>query len=444
MDSKVAALRGTALRPVPVAVIGGAGYVGTITAAGLAHLGHLVRAFDVNEERIEMLRGGFCPFLEPDLPELLHEQQRSGRLVFTPSLPEALAEAAIVFVAVNTPRRSNGEADLSHVIEVALRLARQMNRHFVVAVKSTVPVGSHAAIRRVFERSGLREGSDYDLVATPEFLREGHAVSDFFFPDRVVVGADSADARAMVRELFEPLQAPILETTIENAQMIKYAANAFLAMRISFINEVANICERVGADVEVVAQGIGYDRRIGHDYLRPGVGFGGPCLPKDLEGLIRLSEDAGYEPYFLKAVLEKNQHQRREILAKVHALLGPSLYDRRIAVLGLTFKPNTSDVRNSTASVLVDRLVRRGAEVTSYDPGLEAADVEGRVVRNPYEAAADADLLLLATAWPQFRELDYGRIRTTMRSPNIVDAVNLLDPASMRRLGFTYLSVGRP
>ncbi len=436
---------GAAARSLPIAVIGGAGYVGSITAAGLAHLGHAVVAMDVNRERLAQLQQGMAPFREPGLEEVLRPSLAAGRLTFADAYPAALAQARVVFIAVHTPRRDDGEADLSHIIDVATGLGRHLQRYTVIAVKSTVPVGSQATIRQILEQSGRREGADYDLVANPEFLREGHAVEDFFYPDRVIIGGSSSDAVALVRELFEPLGAPILETTIENAQMTKYAANAFLALRVSFINEIANVCERLGADVSAVAHGLGFDRRIGHEYLRPGIGFSGPCLPKDLEGLIRLAEDAGYEPFLLKAILEKNDHQRRQIMGKVYGLLGTSLYGRRIAVLGLTFKPGTDDVRNSLAPEIVDYLTRRGAAVTAYDPeGRPETAISGRLAATPYEAAEGADLLLVLTAWEEFRALDYERIRGLMRVPNLVDGVNVLDPPTLRRLGFTYVSVGRP
>lgn len=433
-------------RALSIAVVGGAGYVGAVTAVGLAHMGHRVTAVDINRERVAQFARGEMQFHEPQLSELLTSALQAGRIRFvhTDDLSDVLAGAGIVFIAVNTPRRDDGEADLSDVIQVASDLGRRWAKYAVIALKSTAPVGSHVTIRRVLEQFRLRDGSDYDLVANPEFLREGSALYDFFFPDRVVIGGQRPGAMAAVRELFEPLRVPILETTIENAQMIKYAANAFLAMRISFINEIGNICERVGADVEVVAHGLGYDKRIGDSYLRAGIGFSGPCLPKDLEGLIRLAEDAGYEPFFLKAILEKNEHQRRQILGKVYAMLGGYLYGRCIAVLGLTFKPGTDDVRDSASVRIVDHLVRRGADVRVYDP--MAGDVEnirGQVVRDAYEAADQADLLLILTAWNEFKLLDFVELRRKMRVPRIVDGANALNPSAVRDLGFVYLGVGR-
>lgn len=442
-----AAFRAKALRPAPLVVIGGAGYVGGVTAVGLSFLGHTVVGIDINGERLAQLRNGASPFHEPGFADLLQDCLADRRIEFdSPSrLADGLAAARLVFIAVNTPRRDDGEADLSDIINVASELGRHLRRHTVIVVKSTAPVGSQAILRRVLEQFGHQEGRDYDLVANPEFLREGTAMRDFFYPDRVVVGGSSLSAVQVVSELFAPLGAPILETMFEDALMIKYAANAFLATRVSFINEIANICERVGADVDVVANGLGFDKRIGHAYLRAGIGFSGPCLPKDLEGLIRLAEGAGYDPYLLKAVLEKNEHQRRQILSKVYGLLGTSLYGRKIGVMGLVFKAGTDDLRNSAAPVLVDYLHRRGAEIVAYDPTIRAdMGLSARLVSSPYDAVDGTDLLLLLTAWPEFTELDYQRVRQLMRNANVVDGVNVLKPTAMRQLGFTYLSVGRP
>ncbi len=439
------AFAGAAHRPLVVTVVGGAGYVGTVTAVGLAHMGHWVTAVDIHPLRLAQLAGGESPFHEPHLQDLLQQAIRARRIQFghPETMPQS-AEGGIVFIAVNTPRRDDGEADLSEIIQVASELGRRWTRYGVIVLKSTAPVGSHLTIRQVLDQFGLYDGQDYDLVANPEFLREGSAVYDFFFPDRVVIGGQRPEALVAVRGLFEPLRAPILETTVENAQMIKYAANAFLATRVSFINEIANICERVGADIDVVAHGLGYDKRIGHAYLQAGIGFGGPCLPKDLEGLIRLSEDAGCEPLLLKAVLEKNAQQRRQILAKVYGMLGTPLYGRRIAVLGLAFKPGTNDIRNSVAPVIADHLVRRGAEVTAFDPRVhEAEGVTFSLAKDPYQAVQGADLILVLTSWPEFAGLDFSRIRDLMRAPRVVDGVNVLTASAMNALGFAYSGVGR-
>lgn len=446
-EINLAAFAKIAPQPVPVTIIGGGGYVGAITAVGLAHLGHQVVAVDINRDRVKQLAAGRPPFFEPHLPELLRETLQSGRLRFVTSdnLADALARARLVIIAVNTPRQNNGEADLSDIIRVASDLGKALEHYTVLVLKSTAPVGSHLSIRRVLEAHSLREGVDYDLVANPEFLREGSALYDFFHPDRVVIGGDRPEGIAALRELFDPLGAPIVEATFETAQMIKYAANAYLAARVSFINEIANICECVGAEVDMVTYGLGFDKRIGRTYLHPGVGFSGPCLPKDLEGLIRLSEGAGYDPRFLKAILEKNDHQRRRVVSKVYSLLGSSLYGRRIAVWGLVFKPGTNDTRASSARVIVDDLIRRGAEVLSYDPMVSSGnDIPGQVVNTPYDAVRDADLLLILTPWKEFTALDFQRVRQSMRALNVVDAVNILHPESLESSGFVYLGVGRP
>ncbi len=438
--------QGVANFPQRIVVIGGAGYVGVVTAAGLAYLGYHVLGMDISSERLALVREGLPPYHEPALEDLLKTAQGVGRLAFTDprGLPAMLADAGLVFIAVDTPRLLDGKPDLSHILQVASELGQHLDHRAVIVLKSTAPVGSHLAVIRVLEEFGRQEGTDYDFVVNPEFLREGSAVQDFFFPDRIVIGGRNWDATGVVRALYEPLGAPILETTIEDAQMIKYAANAFLAMRVSFINEIANICERVGADIETVARGLGLDRRIGNVYLRAGIGFSGPCLPKDLEGLIHAAEDAGYEPSFLRAVMEKNEQQRRQILNKVSSLLGRSLYDRRIGVLGLTFKPGVDDIRNSAVPVIIEHLMRWGAVVRSYDPIVApGAPVPGDLVSSALEAAEGADLLLLLTAWDELASLDYGEIQRRMRTPNIVDGVNVLDPGKMRELGFTYVGVGR-
>jgi UDPglucose 6-dehydrogenase len=446
-DVNLAAFSSIAPRPLPVTIIGGGGYVGAITAVGMAHLGHNVIAVDIDQERVRQLAAGETPFLEPHLPELLRKTLQAGRLHFVTlnKLADALAETRLIIIAVNTPRRDNGESDLSDIIRVASDLGKTLTHYAVLVLKSTAPVGSHLTIRRVLEQYSLQEGVDYDLVANPEFLREGSALYDFFHPDRVVIGGDRPEAVDAVRELFEPLGAPIVEATFKSAQMIKYAANAYLAARISFINEIANICECVGADIDVVAYGLGLDKRIGQSYLRAGVGFSGPCLPKDLEGLIRLSEDAGYDPHFLKAILEKNDHQRRQLVHKVYSLLGTPLYGRRIAVWGLVFKPGTNDTRDSTARVIIDHLVRRGAEVVSFDPMVTpGCNIPGQVVTSPYDALQDADLLLVLTPWKEFAEVNVERMRQCMRGLNVIDGTNILDAHALERAGFVYVGVGGP
>ncbi|HEX9920586.1 MAG TPA: UDP-glucose/GDP-mannose dehydrogenase family protein, partial [Candidatus Methylomirabilis sp.] len=300
-----------------ICVIGGTGYVGLVTATGLAEMGHQVMALDIDRERIENIAQGVLPIYEEGLEELVSKSLSAGRLHFTLDIREAVKGAEILFIAVGTPAKENGEADLSQIIMVAEDLAKVMSTYHIVAIKSTVPVGTFEMVSNVLAAQGKEQGRDYDLVSNPEFLREGKAVYDFFHPDRVVVGGDSPEAAAKVAALFSPLGAPLIKTSIRNAQMIKYASNVFLATRVSFINEIAHICEHVGADVVEVARGMGYDQRIGHSYLSAGIGFGGPCLIKDLKALIKMAENHGYESNFLHGVQEKNDHQIRSIVAKV-------------------------------------------------------------------------------------------------------------------------------
>jgi len=430
-----------------IGVIGGTGYVGLVTATGLAELGHQVVAVDIDRERVENIYRGVMPIYEVGLDELVKKNLGEGRLRFTLSIEEGAREAEILFIAVGTPSRDDGEADLSQVIVVAEDLVRVMKGYCIIAIKSTVPVGTFEMVTNIFTAQGMIKGRDYDLVSNPEFLREGKAVYDFFHPDRVVVGGDSLEAIEKVASLFAPLNAPLIKTSVRNAQMIKYASNVFLATRISFINEIAHICEHVGADVVEVARGMGYDQRIGHSYLEAGIGFGGPCLIKDLKALIKMAENYGYEANFLREVHEKNEHQIRSIVVKVKKALGWVLYGKTVGILGLTFKAGTDDVRTSLSIRIIEALEREGAQVRAYDPkGMEQASrllPDLNLVADPYQAAEGSDALLILTGWEEFRNLDLERIKSLLRSPVVVDGVNLLDPAVLRGMGFTYLAVGR-
>jgi UDPglucose 6-dehydrogenase len=430
-----------------VCVIGGLGYVGLVTSACLVELGHAVTVVDVDSERLALVRKGQIPFHEPGLRELVERGLASGRLRLAPSLADGLREARIVFIAVATPARPDGETDLSQVIAAAEDLARHLRTHTIIAIKSTVPLGTHRAVQRVLEAHGRLAGRDYDLVAVPEFLREGHAVHDFLHPTRIVIGGADPDVRREIRALFARLEAPVLETTFEQALLIKYASNAFLAMRVSFANELAGLCDAAGEDVTAVIHGMGYDPRIGHAYLSPGIGFGGPCLEKDLRSLIRVAETAGYEPAFLRAVLEKNEHQVRQVVRRAIEALNRDLYQRTIAALGLAFKPGTSDVRNSLAVRILHRLQRQGAVIRAHDPlaNHEARSVltGGTVLDDPYEAAEGSHLVLVLNGCEEFRRLDLARLRAVVDSPHLLDAVNVIDPTAARAAGFVYQGVGR-
>lgn len=451
-------------KSLKVCVIGGAGYVGLITGVGLATMGHHVVAVDVNEPTVASLQSGTPSFYEDGLTEALRKCLDASRIRFTTRLAEAVREVEVILIAVGTPSKDDGHADLSQVIRVAEDLAEQIAGYKVVIVKSTVPVGTVELVRSILGRR-RREGEEFDIVANPEFLREGRGLTDFFYPDRIVVGTSSARAREIMRILYEPVEVgrqsrvgttppapvssvPVVETDLASAQMIKYASNSFLAMRISFINEIAAMCERVGADVREVTRGLGYDPRIGSSYLQPGLGFGGPCLEKDLRALIRIGEETRYEPRLLRSILERNEQQLREIVSKIKDVVGYLLYRRIVVVFGLAFKGGTSDVRNSPSLRLMEELEREGAVVRGYDPVVTSEALSLRPTwsyyQDPYEAVEGADGLVIATDWPQLRMLDYQLIGTRMSQRCVIDARNLLDPRAMRELGFRYAGVGVP
>ena len=424
----------------------GTGYVGLVTGAGLAELGNQVFCVDVDDEKIANLKKGKTPFYEEGLKDLIEKNLKEGRLFFTTSLAEGVHPSKIIFIAVGTPAKETGEADLSFVIKVAEDLSCLINKYKIIAIKSTVPVGALELVTQILEREGKKKGVDFDIASTPEFLREGNAVYDFFHPSRTVLGYDNPKVGKILHELFAPLRAPILHTSPATAQMIKYASNAFLASRISFINEIANICEKVGADVVEVARGMGYDRRIGEGYLNAGIGFGGPCLVKDLKALIKIAENSGYEAHFLKSILEKNEHQTRTILYKIKQVLGEVLYDKTVGILGLSFKAGTSDVRNSLSLKIIKLLQKEGAKIKAYDP--KAMEEARKVVpdvtytEDPYETA-QSDALVILAAWGEFKELDLEKIKGNLKNPVIIDGVNIFDPEKMRKLGFVYKGVGR-
>ncbi len=445
-----------------ICVIGGAGYVGLVTGLGLAEIGHRVVNVDSDREQVCRLNGGDSLIYEEGIGHMLRKNLDAGRIRFATELDDAIPDSDVVFIAVGTPSRDDGQADLSAVIQVAQALVRHLHRYRVVVIKSTVPMGTVELVQSILRRE-CREGEDFDIVCNPEFLREGNGLYDFFCPDRIVIGSCSERAMEMMRAVYEPIvrrqvlfngappgtaPVPVVETTIASAQMIKYASNAFLATRVSFINEIAGLCERVGADVREVARGMGYDSRIGHAYLEAGLGFGGPCLEKDLKALIKIAESNSYEPRLLRAVLDRNDRQVQEVVTRLKGMTGYLLYQRIITVFGLAFKPNTNDVRNSVSLKVIGQLEKEGATVRCHDP---VALPEARRLapqrtyfEDPYEAVRNADALLILTDWPQYAELEYGEIRNRMARPCIVDGRNLLDPASMRGLGFSYTGVGRP
>lgn len=461
----IAARRSIATRPMKVTVIGGAGYVGVVTSVGLAHIGHEVVAVDVDQGRVALLQSGQSPIHEEGLQGLLRDCLGAGRIRFTTGLKDAVRQGEVIFIAVGTPTRDDGHADLSQVIQVAEHLAEYIDRYKVVVVKSTVPVGAVELVRSILSRR-LVEGEHFDVVSNPEFLREGKGLVDFFHPDRIIIGTSSPRARTALRRLYAPILArrvkwhvlgatvdrerpvPLIETDLTSAQMIKYAANAFLAMRISFINEIAGLCERVHADVREVSRGLGHDVRIGLAYLEAGLGFGGPCLEKDLRALLRIAAEVQYEPRLLRATLERNELQVREALNHIKQMTGYLLYKRIVAIFGLAFKSGTSDVRNSRALRLIQELLAEGAIVQAYDPiavaAAKTAQPNAIYFDDPLKAARNAEILVIATDWREFRNLDFAALRTRMAQPRILDARNLLDGRQLAALGFQYKGIGTP
>ena len=420
-----------------VAIIG-AGYVGLVTAAGLAHIGHRVRVGEASAQRVALLEAGEVPIYEQGLPDLLSRAVERGTLSYSTSNTEAVAGASLVFLCLPTPERPDGRADLEYVHAVIDELASTVDEGTLFVIKSTVPPGTVASLRKRLADLG----SGAHVVSHPEFLREGKAVDDFMEPDRIVVGAyDRADAE-LVASLYRSLDTEVVITDPTSAEMIKYASNSYLAARLTFVNTLANVCEAVGADVLDVIQGMGLDHRIGPHFLQPGPGYGGSCFPKDTAALIGVAEDAGYEFDLLKAVIEADHEQRRRIVEKVRQAAGGGLRGRRVCLWGVAFKAGTDDVRESPALRIARLLIEDGAEVVGYDP--EATTTEFAMADDPIAAAEGADVLLVATEWPEFGTLDMNRVASAMKGHRVVDARNLLDSAAVRAAGLDYWGLGRP
>ncbi|HEV7875018.1 MAG TPA: UDP-glucose/GDP-mannose dehydrogenase family protein [Enterovirga sp.] len=431
-----------------VAVIG-SGYVGLVSGTCFADFGHDVTCIDKDPTKIEGLRTGRIPIFEPGLPELVAKNIRQGRLSFETDLTDAVSEAECVFIAVGTPaRHGEGHADLSYVYAAAREIAGAMSGFTVVVTKSTVPVGTGDEVERIIRAA--HPGADFAVVSNPEFLREGAAITDFKRPDRIVIGTDDPRAEAVMAELYRPLylnQAPLLATSRRTAELTKYAANAFLATKITFINEIADLCEKVGADVQDVARGIGLDNRIGPKFLHAGPGYGGSCFPKDTQALVKTAEDHGSPMQIVEAVVRVNDERKRAMGRKIVAACGGSVKGKTIAILGLTFKPNTDDMRDAPSLDIVADLRAAGASIRAYDPeGMDQARplLEGiDYASDPYACVDAADALVIVTEWDAFRALDLDRIGTLLRAPVIIDLRNIYRPDEMRRYGFTYVSIGR-
>jgi len=438
-----------------IAIVG-TGYVGLVTGVCFAEFGLHVTAVDTNEERIARLANGEALIYEPQLGEMLRRNLRQGRIQFTADTARAVRESLVIFIAVGTPSKDDGSADLRYVEEVARTVAGNLNGYKVIVTKSTVPVGTGRRIQRIIHEE-IRAGSQgvFDVASNPEFLREGSAIEDFLRPNRVVIGADSPQAVAILQDLYRPLyliEVPFVITTIEAAELIKYASNSFLATKVTFMNEMANLCEALGVDVHVVARGMGLDHRIGPKFLHPGPGYGGSCFPKDTSALVTIARAHGCPTRLVETVVDVNEQQRLRMVQKIVGALGASsdpgsLMGITIGMLGLAFKPNTDDVRQSPAVVIISELQRLGADVQAFDPA--AMEQARRVMpkvdyrEDAYSAVEGADALVLATEWNQFRNLDLERMKGLMRRPILVDLRNVYDPERVRLLGFTYCGVGR-
>jgi UDPglucose 6-dehydrogenase len=426
----------------------GTGYVGLVVGACLAETGNDVVCADVDERKIGMLNGNQIPIYEPGLADLVERNQAQHRLSFTTNVPSAIAGADVLFIAVGTPPDEDGSADLRHVLSVADTIGRHMTREVVIVTKSTVPVGTAAKVQAAVATHAKHP---FHICSNPEFLKEGAAVEDFMKPDRVVLGAESDHARSVMAELYAPFVRtgrPIIFMDISSAELTKYAANAMLATRISFMNEIANLCEKVGADVDLVRKGIGSDGRIGPSFLFPGPGYGGSCFPKDVQALMCTGRDHGENLQVLEAVELANQRQKRRLFEKLRRAIGGDLHGAHIAVWGLAFKPNTDDMREAPSLVLIDALREAGATVTAHDPAAiaEARRVIGDGIRyaaSNYEALEGADALVVVTDWNEYRHPDFGRIKAALRKPIVIDGRNLYDHDRMKQMGFSYDSVGR-
>ncbi len=424
----------------------GTGYVGLVNGTGFADLGNNVITVDIDAKKVQNLKDGHMPIYEPGLKDMVERNVNAGRLHFTTSYEEGLKDAEFVFICVGTPEGVDGEADLRYVRSAAESIAKIMTHSLIVINKSTVPVGTGDWVADIIRKTQPKP-IDFAVVSCPEFLREGSAVTDFMSPDRTVLGSFDRRASEAVAQLYLPLRAPIVMTDLRTAEMIKYASNAFLATRISFINEISIICEKLGADVTEVAQGMGFDKRIGHHFLQAGVGYGGSCFPKDVSALAYMAQTHGMHPQLLHAVMEINAFQRKHVALKLHDLLDGTLKGKTITVLGLAFKENTDDTRESPSLAIIRHLLEQGAIVRGYDPvAMENAVEEIPAINpceNPYEAAEGADALIIATPWNEFKQLDMERIKSVMKSPVLLDGRNMYEPQKMIDMGFVYRGVGR-
>ena len=424
----------------------GSGYVGLVTGACFADLGNNVICVDNNESKIVKLKNGIMPIYEPGLDELVKRNVKEGRLSFSSKLREGVKKSEIIFISVGTPAKDNGDADLTYVENVAREIALAMPSYRIIVEKSTVPVNTGEWVEHtinVFNKRKIK----FDVASNPEFLKEGSAIDDFMNPDRIVIGVTSKKAADILRELYKPLKAQIVVTDIKSAELIKHASNSFLATKISFINSIASICDKVGADVVDVARGMGLDKRISKDFLNAGIGFGGSCFPKDLAAFVHIAEKVGYDFGILKEVQNVNRQQKKSIIKKIEQLLW-NLPKKTVGILGLSFKPGTDDLREAPSLEIIELLRKEGVHVKAYDPvaARKAKPILGSSVvfcKDAYQVAKDSNCLLVVTEWNEFKELDFKKIKKLMRQAVIIDGRNIYDPAEMKRLGFKYVGIGR-
>ena len=431
-----------------IAVVG-TGYVGLVTGTCFAEFGVNVVAVDKDQAKIDMLRAGKLPFYEPGLEELVERNTREGRLSFSADIKAAVENSLVILIAVGTPSDESGAADLTFVREVAASIGRYMNSYKVVVTKSTVPMGTGAMIRRVIEENQVMH-RPFSVASNPEFLREGAAIEDFMRPNRIVIGAEDDQAIAILKDLYNPLyliETPIVITDVVTAEIIKYASNSFLATKISFINEMAGLCEAVGADVHQVARGMGLDNRIGNKFLHPGPGYGGSCFPKDIRAILNVARNCGVTLRLMAAVSQVNEEQPARMVEKIKAAIGGTLEGKKFSFLGLSFKPNTSDIRESPSLRIIRMLLAAGASIRAYDPAAmdeaKAVQPEIEYAEDAYDAARDCHALVIATEWNQFRKLDWDKLKAALKEPVVIDLRNVYEPAQMIEAGFRYTAVGR-
>ena len=433
-----------------IAIIG-SGYVGLVTGACFADLGNTVTCVDNDESKIRSLKRGEIPIYEPGLKELVNRNAGEGRLAFGSRIKDAVRRAEVIFIAVGTPSKENGEADLTFVENVSREIALSMPSYRLIVEKSTVPINTGEWVKhtlKVFNKRNIK----FDVASNPEFLREGSAIEDFMHPDRIVIGVESKKARDILTELYKPLKAPMVVTDIKSAELIKHASNSFLAAKISFINAVSSVCDKLGADVSCVAKGMGLDKRIGKDFLNAGIGFGGSCFPKDLAAFVRIAEKSGCDLGILKEAQKVNEHQKKMLVKKIEDMVW-NLPGKTIGILGLSFKPDTDDIRHAPSLDIISMLRKEGARIKAYDPeampkakrALAAAGVKSGVTfcKDAYAVAKESDCLVIVTEWNEFKELDFKKIKKAMRQHVIVDGRNIYEPEEMRKLGFRYVGMGR-